>query len=501
MDMFGLLYQGFANALSLENLLFALIGSVLGTLVGVLPGLGPAASIAMLIPFATHVSAAPAIIMLSAIYYGAAYGGSTTSILLNIPGEVSSVITTVDGYEMTKQGRAAAALAVSAIGSFVAGTLGLVGLTFFAILLGNIALGMGPPEIFTLVLFAFSMIVSLSGESLFKGITAAAFGMLISIVGLDLAHGIERFCFGSTDLLGGLGLIPIVMGVFGFKEIFQNIGRELTVITDVKLGSWWKMIRLDELRQCIGAIFRASVVGFFLGCLPGCSPGMITFMAYDLEKKISKNKSNFGKGAIEGVASAESANNATTSGNFVPLLALGIPPSASLSVLLSGLIILGLQPGPLLFEKQPVFAWTVIASMYIGNVVLLILNLPLIGIWARIARIPYHYIVCVVLLFCFIGAYSVRNTFFDVALALVFGVIGLLLDKFRIPVVPLVLAVILTPMLESSLLQTISMGGNSIAILWSRPIAIGLIVASIFVTSISLYIRANESRAKVSEED
>jgi len=497
MDALGLLHMGFANALSWENLLFATIGAFLGTVVGVLPGLGPAACIAMLLPLTGVLPAIPAIIMLSGIYYGAMYGGSTTSILLNIPGEAASVTTTLDGYEMAKQGRAAAALAISAIGSFIAGTLGLVGLTFFALPLANMGLGMGPPEIFALVLLAFTMIVSLSGKSLLAGTTSATLGMLISVIGLDPALGIQRFTFGSTVLLGGLSLIPIVMGLFGLKEIFANVGKDLAVISEVHLGHWWKSIRLAELRQSMGAILRSTVLGFFLGCLPGCSPAMVTFMSYDLEKKISKNRANFGKGAIEGVAAPESANNATTSGNFVPLFVLGIPPTLSLAVLLSGLMIYGLQPGPLLFVKQPVFVWTVIASMYIGNVILLIMNLPLVGIWARLVRVPYQYIVSIVLIVSFVGAYTVRNSFFDVITALLFGVIGLLLDKLRIPSVPLVLALILTPMLENSLLQTISMGGNSVAILLGRPIAIGIIILSVFVTLISLYLRSSKSKAKV----
>jgi putative tricarboxylic transport membrane protein len=497
MDTLGFLYQGFVNALSIGNMLFALIGAVLGTIVGVLPGLGPAACIAMLLPLTNVLPPIPAIIMLAAIYYGAMYGGSTTSILLNIPGEAASVTSCLDGYVMAKQGRAAAALAISAIGSFIAGSLGLVGLTFFSLPLANMALSMGPPEMFALVLFAFSMVVSLSGKSLIRGISSAALGMLISMVGLDPALGIERFTFGSTLLLGGLNLVPIVMGLFGLKEIFENAGTGIAPILKVQLGPWWKMIRWRELRQSIGAIFRSTILGFFLGCLPGCSPAMVTFMSYDLEKKVSKNRANFGKGAIEGVAAPEAANNATTSGNFVPLLTLGIAPSPSLAVLLSGLMIYGLQPGPLLFEKQPDFVWTVIASMYIGNVMLLILNLPLVKIWARIAIVPYYYIVSIVLLFCFVGAYSIRNSFFDVAISLVFGFIGLLLDKLKMPSVPLVLALILTPMLENSLLQTISMGGNSIAILWSRPIAMGLIAASILITFISLYLRSSGSMAQV----
>jgi len=496
-DIFGLLLQGFSNALSLENLFFALVGSILGTLVGVLPGIGPTAGIAMLLPLTTLLPPIPAIIMLAAIYYGAMYGGSTTSILMNIPGEISSVITCVDGYEMAKQGRAAPALAIAAISSFVAGTIGLVGLTFFSPPLANMALRMGPPEIFGLVVFAFSVVASMSGKSLLRGVTSAALGMLICLVGLDPQLGVQRLTWGSVTLMGGLDFIAVIMGLFAMKEVFQNVGIEARRISSARLGSWWRMIKWSEVRQSLGAIFRSTLSGFFLGCLPGCTPGIVTFIAYDIEKKVSKNRANFGKGAIEGVAAPEGANNACTSGGFVPLLTLGVPPSTSLAVLLSGLMIYGLQPGPLLFEKQPVFVWTVIASMYIGNVMLLILNLPLVGIWARMVRVPYFFIAPLILLFCFLGTYSVRNSFFDVGTCLAFGFFGLIMDKLKIPALPLVLAIILAPMMEASLRQTISMGGGSLAILWSRPIALVLMGAGLLGMTTILFARSHWASAEV----
>ena len=496
MHTIGLLFQGFSNALSLQNLFFALMGSILGTLVGVLPGIGPTAGIAMLLPLTTLLPPIPAIIMLAAIYYGAMYGGSTTSILMNIPGEISSVITCVDGYEMAKQGRAAPALAIAAISSFIAGTLGLVGLSFFSPPLANMALKMGPPEIFGLVVFAFSMVASMAGKSLLRGVTSAAFGMLICLVGLDPQLGVKRLTFGSVTLMGGMDFIAIIMGLFAMKEVFQNIGAKAGLISSARLGSWWRMIKWSEIKQSLGAIIRATISGFFLGCLPGCTPGIVTFMAYDLEKKFSKNRANFGKGAIEGVAAPEGANNSCTSGGFVPLLTLGIPPSTSLAVLLSGLMIYGLQPGPLLFEKQPVFVWTVIASMYIGNVMLLILNLPLVGVWAKMVRVPYHFIAPLILLFCFLGTYSVRNSFFDVGTCLAFGFIGLIMDRLKIPVLPLVLAIILTPMMEDSLRQSISMGGGSLAILWDRPIALVLMGAGLLVMAFIFFARYRWAQAR-----
>jgi len=499
MGTFSLLLQGFSNALSLQNLAFALMGSILGTLVGILPGIGPTAGIAILLPITTFLPPIPAIIMLAAIFYGAMYGGSTTSILINVPGEVASVITCVDGYQMTKQGRGPAALAIAAISSFIAGTLGLVGLSFFAPALASVALKMGPPEILGLVFFALSMVVSMSGKSVFKGITSATFGMVICLVGLDPQLGANRFTFGTVTLMGGLDFIAIIMGLFAMKEVFQNIVAEIGTISTIRLGPWYKMIKWSEVKQSLGAMIRSSFIGFFVGCVPGATTGMISFMAYDVEKKFSKNRKNFGKGAIEGVAAPEGANNACCSGGFVPLLTLGIPAHAALAVLLSGLMIYGLQPGPLLFEKQPVFVWTVIASMYIGNAMLLILNLPLVGLWAKMVMVPYHYIASMILLFCFIGTYSVRNSFFDVATCLVFGFIGLIMDRFKIPVIPLVLGIILGPMMERSLRQTVGMGG--VSVLLSRPIALAFIGAGLVATTLVLSMRHRWAKAGVQLED
>ncbi len=497
MGTLSLLLQGFSNALSLQNLLFAMIGSIMGTLVGVLPGIGPTAGIAMLLPLTGVLPPTPAIIMLAAMYYGAMYGGSTTSILMNVPGEIASVVTTIDGYEMAKQGRAAAALAIAAISSFVAGTLGLVGLTLFAPPLAGVALKMGPPETFGLVFFAFSMVVSMGGKSLLRSIVSAALGMLICLVGIDPSVGVQRLTFGWVALGGGFDVVAVVMGLFAMSEVFQNVGLEIGKISSARLGAWWKMIKWSEIRQCNGAMIRATLEGFFLGCIPGFSPSAISFISYDVEKKVSKNRANFGKGAIEGVAAPEGANNAATSGGFVPLFTLGIPPSPALAVLLSGLIIYGLQPGPLLLEKQPVFVWTVIASMYIGNVMLLILNLPLVGVWAKMVRVPYYYIAPSILLFCFLGTYSVRNSFFDVGTCLVFGFIAMLLEKLRIPTLPLVIALILAPMFEDSLRQTIGLGAGSLTLLWHRPIAVTFLGAGVLTMAITVYTRVRWSKAEV----
>lgn len=495
MGNWGPLIDGFAVALSPQNLVLVLVGSVLGTIVGVLPGLGPTAGISILLVVTSTLDPIPAIIMLAAIFYGASYGGSTTSILMNIPGEVSSVVTCIDGHQMARQGRAAQALAIAAISSFVAGTVGVIALTFFAPALADIALSMGPPEIFGLIIFSFTMVASMAGASLLKGVTSAAFGMMICLVGMDPTSGVPRFTFDSITLLGGFDLIAVLMGLFAIKEVFKTVGEEKLSISDVALPPWYRMISFREIVQCIPAIFRSSALGFPLGCLPGISPGLVTFLAYDFEKKVSRNSEHFGKGAIEGVASPEGANNACASGGFVPLLALGIPPHASLAVLMGGLMVYGLQPGPLIFQKQPEFVWAVIASMYIGNVALLVLNLPLVGLWAKIAKVPYYYIGPVILLVCFIGVYTVRHSYFDVWVCLAFGIIGFLLEKADIPVLPLVLALVLTPMLEDAMRQSMAMGAGSLAVLCDRPIALTFIGLALVALALSLYVRFRFHRA------
>jgi putative tricarboxylic transport membrane protein len=486
-ETLGFLAQGFAQALTPQNLGFALIGTVLGTLVGVLPGLGPTSGIAILLPLTTFLPPTPAIIMLAAIYYGAMYGGSTTAILVNIPGEVASVVTTLDGYQMARQGRAGPALTIAALSSFVAGTLGLVGLTFFAPPLADVALRVGPPEYFGLVVLAFSVVVSLSGTSLVKGLSAAALGALIALVGLDPMSGARRFAYGTTTLLGGVDFIAVIIGLFAITEVLLGVEAKTGAVSMAPLGKL--LPTWAEIKSCIGTMLRATGVGFGLGLLPGCTPGAISFISYDIERRESKTPERFGKGAIEGVAAPEGANNATTSAGFVPLFALGIPSTPALAVVLSGLMIYGLQPGPLLFEKQPQFVWAVIASMYIGNVMLLVLNLPLVGLWARLCRIPYALMAPLILMFSVLGAYSVRNSFADVGMALAFGVLGYVMVKLGYPTAPLVLALILTPMLESGLRQSLGMAHGSPTIFLTRPMALILIAAGVTLTIWTLVIR------------
>jgi putative tricarboxylic transport membrane protein len=490
-DVLSQLASGFGAALSPTNLIMAALGALLGTLVGVLPGLGPTAAIAILFPLTTVLAPVPAIIMLAGIYYGAMYGGSTTAILLNIPGEVASVPTCLDGYPMARQGRGGVALGISAIGSFFAGTLGVVALTFFAPVLADQALRFGPPEYFGLMVLAFTVVASLSSASLLKGFAMAALGYLVSLTGLGPSTAEPRFTFGWGPLMSGVDLIALVVGLFAISEVFLALEESRAVIAEKirnVFPSW------ADLRAAVPAMLRGTGIGFFLGLLPGCTPGVTVFMAYDAERRLSRHPERFGKGAIEGVAAPESANNATSSAGFIPLLALGIPGSAPLAVLLGGLMVYGLQPGPLLFQKNPDFVWTIIASFYVGNVILLILNLPLIGLWVRLTRIPYGILGPVILLLSVLGAYSVRNSMFDVGVSLVFGAVGYLLRKYQWPLAPLLLAFILGPLLEKYLIQSLSMSGGSPVIFVQRGLSIALILAAAVLLFASLVLVRYTSR-------
>jgi putative tricarboxylic transport membrane protein len=369
----------------------------------------------------------------------------------------------------------------------VAGTLGLLGLTFFAPPLADLALAIGPPEYFGLVVLAFSVVVSLSGPSLVKGLSAAALGALVALVGLDPMSGVRRFAFGTTTLLGGIDFIAVIIGLFAITEVLVGVEARAGAVSLAPIGRL--LPTAEELRACAGTMLRATGVGFVLGLLPGCTPGAISFISYDVERRWSRTPQRFGHGAIEGVAAPEGANNATTSAGFVPLFALGLPATPALAVLLSGLMIYGLQPGPLLFEKQPEFVWTVIASMYIGNVMLLVLNLPLVGLWARLCRVPYAVMAPLILIFSVLGAFSVRNSFADAGMALVFGGLGYLMLKLGYPTAPLVLALILTPLLESALRQSLSMAHGSAAIFLGRPVALVLMGAGVALTVWTLISR------------
>jgi putative tricarboxylic transport membrane protein len=484
-DVLGHLAGGFGAALTTTNVLMAFLGALLGTLVGVLPGLGPTAAIAILFPLTTVLPPVPAIIMLAGIYYGAMYGGSTTAILLNIPGEVASVPTCLDGYPMAQQGRGGVALGIAAIGSFVAGTLGVVGLTFFAPLLADQALRFGPPEYFGLMLLAFTVVISLSGASLTKGLAMAALGSFVSLVGLGPSTAEPRFTWGYAPLMSGIDLIALVVGLFAVSEVFLGLEEARVAIAE-RIGS--VLPSRADLRQALPAILRGTGIGFVLGLLPGCAPGVTVFLAYDAEKKLARHPERFGRGAIEGVAAPESANNATSSAGFIPLLALGIPASAPLAVLLGGLLVYGLQPGPLLFQKNPEFVWTVIASLYVGNVILLILNVPLIGLWVWLTRVPFGILGPLILTLSVVGAYTARNSLFDVAVSLVFGAVGYFLRKYHWPLAPLLLAYVLGPLLEKYLIQSLSMSGGSPLIFVQRGLALALVLSAAVLLCTSLVL-------------
>jgi len=493
------LLQGFSLALSPVNLFWALVGCLMGTLIGVLPGIGPSSGIAILLPLTTMVGPIPAIIMMAAIYYGAMYGGSTTAIVVNIPGEASSVPTAIDGYELAKQGRAGPALGIAAISSFVAGTLSLLGLTFFAPMLANVALAFGPPEYFALMFMSLSLVISLSGRALLKGLIGTALGLAASMVGQDPLTGGARLTFGSEELMAGVNFISVIIGLFAIGEVLLNVEEAVAYIYEKKRLDW--MPTWEDIRQSWGAMLRSSVIGFFLGLLPGCAPSITTFVAYDVEKRVSKHPERFGRGAIEGVAAPEGANNATCSGGFVPLFAFGLPTGPALAVLLGGLMMYGLQPGPMLFRNNPQFVWAVIASMYIGNVILLVLNLPLVGMWARIALLPFPILGPLIILFSVIGAYSIRFLAFDVWVALLFGVIGYLMRKLGFPMAPMVLATVLAQMLETSLQQSLLISRGSPLIFFTRPIAAAFMALAFLSIIRGIWLEVRSRTLELAEED
>ncbi len=479
------LILGIWHALSPENLMFGFIGCFLGTITGILPGLGPTSSIAILLPITASLPPAPAFIMLSGIYYGAMYGGSSTSILMNIPGEAASVPTTYDGFQMAKQGRAGPALAIAAIGSFIGGTIGILALTITGPLLANIVFLFGPPDYTSIIFFSLISMSVLSGPSVLKGMMMTLMGLLLAIVGLSL-NGVPVFTYGSIKLLKGIDLISMIVGLFGVSEIMISLEEEISTIGKQKLGKL--LPTLKEFRNCIGCILRATGLGFLLGLLPGIGPTICSFMAYDIELKVSKNRANFGKGAIEGVCAPETANNANAQAGFIPLLVFGIPPTATFAVLLVGLTLHGVEPGPMLFIKQKELLWTVIGGMYIGNVILLILNLPLVGLWAKIIYIPYKMLAPIILGICFLGSYVLRNEILDPVSAVIFGVFGYAARKMDWPIAPVVLGFILGPMFEAALRPTLTLSGGSLSILFTRPISLIFLMLTVLVITLKLFL-------------
>lgn len=471
LGMFQGLAGGFGIAFTLTNLTFALIGALLGTIVGILPGLGPAATISLLLPLSFKIgSPVTSIIMMAGIFYGAMYGGSTTSILVNIPGEAASVVTCIDGYQMALKDRAGPALGIAAIGSFIAGTIGVIGLTFVAPPLAEFALKFGPPEYFALTLLGLLMATLLGGSSFVKGLIVVVLGLLLGSVGLDPISGAIRFTWGFFMLQEGVDFVTLAMGMFGIGEILINLEKELTTeLVTRKITHLWPTLK--DWAESKWAILRGSFIGFFIGILPGGGAVISSLVSYAVEKKISKHPEEFGKGAIQGVAGPESANNSAASASFIPLLTLGIPGNASIAMIFAALLIQGVQPGPFLITERPDVFWGVVASMYIGNVMLLVLNLPMVGMWVQFLRVPYAILAPIIILFCCVGVYSVRNTVFDIWVMGIFGIIGYLFRKVSLEPGPLILAFVLGPILERSLRQALLISAGSPFIFFKRPIS------------------------------
>jgi len=479
------LAAGFAVALAPDVLLYAFVGCLVGTLVGILPGVGPLGGISLLLPVTYGLDATSAIVLLAGIYYGAMYGGSTTSILMRIPGEAASVMTCVDGYAMTQKGRAGAALAIAAVGSFVAGTLSVVALMLLAPPLAEFALRFGPPENFALMVLGLFVLAYMSSGPMTRSLTMAALGLLLGMVGMDTMTGLFRFEYGLSELGDGIGIVPVAVGLFGISEILisaSNSGG--TVVRAPKLREL--LPTRQEWRASAGPIGRGTVLGFLIGIIPGPGHVISSFVSYSVERRLSKHPERFGQGAIEGVAGPESANNSATSGAFVPMLALGLPSGAVPAIMLAAMMIHGIAPGPLLIQQQPQLFWGVIASMYVGNVVLLLLNLPFVGLFVNILRIPYAYLYPSILAFATIGVYAVNNSVVDVWIMGAAGLLGYVLRKLDFEIAPIILGLVLAPMLELNFRQSLAMSAGSYGIFFTRPITGVMLLAAIALLVLGL---------------
>ncbi len=464
------LLLGFETALSVENLAWCFVGVLLGTVIGVLPGLGSTTGVAILLPLTLGLEPVTALIMLAGIYYGAQYGGTITSVLISTPGEAATVVTTIDGYQMARRGRAGAALSISAIGSFVAAIISLALLMALALPFAEFALRFGPPEMLAVMVLGLATIVSFSGEDRVLGATMAVAGLVIAMVGVDTGSGVSRYTFGSVDLLSGIPFVEVMIGLFAVGEVLHQIHEGAAAPIRARFREL--MISRDDLKRSVAPILRGSGVGFLFGCLPGAGSTLASFMAYGVEKRVSKHKDEFGSGAIEGVAAPESANNAAANANFVPTLTLGVPGGATTAVLLGAFTIYGIQPGPLLFDQQPELVWGLLASFFIGNVILLVLNLPLAPVFAQLLRVPYGYLYPLILFTSLLGAYAISNNTFSLWVVLVFGLIGYAMKRLGFPTAPLVLGLVLGPLFEKALVQTSSIGDGNLLIVFSRPLCV-----------------------------
>jgi len=503
MDLLDSITLGFSVAFQWQNLFFCFVGVLIGTLIGVLPGLGPVGAMAILLPITYGISPVTAIVLLAGIYYGSQYGGSTTSILVGIPGEASSVVTALDGHQMALQGRAGPALGIAAFSSFIAGTAAIVGLMIMAGPLVKFALKFGPAEYFSLMVLGLIILTYLAQKSMIKALLMASFGVVLGLIGLDSITGMPRFTADMPELLDGIGIAPLAMGLFGVSEILLNIERQIkrsVVVKRVKN----LLPNLQDWKDSAAPMARGTAIGYLVGILPGGGTVLSSFLSYGVEKRFSKESEKFGKGAIAGVAGPEASNNAAAQAGFIPLLSLGIPASAVMGILLGALMIHGIQPGPLLMRNEPELFWGVIASMYIGNIMLLILNLPMIGLWVRLLMVPYSVLFPIILFVALTGAFVVNGSILDLYLMLGFGVLGYLMRKFDYEPAPLILAFVLAPILEISLRQSLIISGGDISIFFVRPISLTLLVISALLLLSALIPSVRSKREKIvaqAEED
>jgi len=500
MELIDNLALGFSTALTMQNLLYCFIGCVLGTLIAVLPGLGPIATIAMLLPATYALPPVAALIMLAGIYYGAQYGGSTTAILVNIPGESASVVTAIDGYQMARRGRAGVALFTAGFGSFFAGCVATLVLAAFATPLSELAFKFGPAEYFSLMVLGLIGAVVLASGSLVKAIAMIVLGLLMGLIGTDVNSGAARYSFDIPELTDGIGFVAVAMGMFGFAEIMANLSQRESRETFLdKVTNLWP--GKEDFKRMMPSILRGTTIGSLLGVLPGGGASLASFSAYSLEKKTSKYSAEFGKGAIEGVAGPESANNAASQTSFIPLLTLGIPPNAVMALMVGAMTIHNIQPGPQVMTSNPALFWGLIASMWIGNLMLIILNLPMIGVWVKLLTIPYRHLYPAILVFCCIGVYTVNNTTFDIYLTAVFGIIGYLFAKLGCEGAPLLLGFVLGPMMEENFRRTLLLSRGDFTVFFTRPLSLGLLIAAALLVVIVMLPAVKKTREEAFVEE
>ncbi|MBP1154904.1 MULTISPECIES: tripartite tricarboxylate transporter permease [unclassified Paenibacillus] len=498
MESLGQLLLGFETAITWWNLLYCLIGVTVGMLVGVLPGLGPTTGTALLLPITFGLEPVSAIIMLAGIYYGSMYGGTITSVLINTPGEAASVITCLDGHPLAKQGRAGAALGVAGLGSFIGGTFSVIGLAFLGPPLAELALQFGPAEFFALMILGLTMVIGLMGKSFIRGMISAVFGLSLALIGQDPISGAVRFTFGEPRLMNGLDFVTIAMGLFGLSEIMLAMEDNTKMKIQTKVSGL--LPKREEWRPTLMAISRGTGIGFLIGLIPGSNSVIPAILSYTVEKKVAKDPSRFGKGAIEGVAGPETANNSYCGAALIPLFTLGIPSSPTIAILFGAFIMHGLTPGPTLFQTNANLVWAIIASMFIGNLILLIMNLPMAGVWARIATVPPRLLYPIILIITVLGAYTVSNSLWDVGIMLIFGIIGYFMKKVDIPMAPIVLTFILGKLMENSLLQSLIGFEGSFLGFFERPIAATLLFIAFAILGFSIYSGITNKRTILADD-